>query len=444
MGVNRSETPAPGLVAVSSASAILAANNTPLRDWPAALADVAPHVRGAASAAHDSRLVAHPSSSFMNVRINRRDAIRRSVAFAAVAFTQQPLHLFGLTDPEQGTVIPFQDIQPPGKMLRWEDLTSWLTPNEQVFAVSHYGTPAVELDAWKLEISGLVQRPRTLTLAELKARKRQTVVATLECSGNSSNPGFMGAIGNVRWTGTALAPLLRETGLEKRAIEVAFFGADEKVEKIREKEYPQNFARSLSRADALRDEILLAYEMNDQPLGKDHGAPLRLVVPGWFGIAWVKWLTRIEILDRRYMSRFMARDYVTIRGEERDGKTIWRETSVGPIDVKSVVARALRLSDGTIRLQGAAWTDGTPLKQVDLQIDGGPWRNAKLDRKPHADFGWSFWSYDWKGAEPGDHVIVSRAVDADGRAQPSADDPSIKLKRTYWEANQQWPRKLRL
>jgi len=378
-------------------------------------------------------------------RLTRREMIRGSVATAALAFVQYPLSTFGFADPEEGaTLLPFLDIQPPGKMLRWEQLTSWITPNDLVFSVSHYGTPIVDANKWQLEISGLIRRPMTLSLAELKARKRKTITATLECSGNSSNPAFMGAIGNVKWTGTPLAPLLKECGLLDRAIEIVFFGADEKVEKIRDKEYLQNFARSLSRADALRDDIILAYEMNGEPLEQGHGAPLRLIVPGWFGIAWVKWLTRIEALDRRYMSKYMAREYVTIRGEERNGRSIWRETSVGPMDVKSIIARAVRLKDGTIRLSGAAWTDGTPLRRVELKIDDGGWFSVRLDEKNRSKYSWTFWNYDWRNSAPGDHTVVSRAVDAEGRSQPAADDPEIKLKRTYWEANQQWPRKIRI
>lgn len=384
----------------------------------------------------------------MHAPISRREMIRGSVAMAALALTRYPLSAFGGPDPEAGeTVIPFLDVQPvdPKRpMTKWQDLTSWITPNAQVFSVGHYGTPTVDTDKWRLEISGLVRQSKSLTLAELKARKRQHVIATLECSGNSSNPGFMGAVGNVRWTGTPLASLLRECSPLKRGIEVVFFGADEKVEKIREKDYTQNFARSLSVFDAMRDDVILAYEMNGEPLPKEHGAPVRLVVPGWFGIAWVKWLTRIEVLDRRYMSKYMGREYVTIRGEERDGKTIWRETSVGPIDVKSIVARAVRLKDGSIRLTGAAWTDGTALKKVELQIDGGSWTPVQLDPKPRAKYAWTFWQYDWRNPAAGDHTLVSRALDAEGRLQPSADDPAIKLKRTYWEANQQHPRKIRI
>jgi DMSO/TMAO reductase YedYZ molybdopterin-dependent catalytic subunit len=136
--------------------------------------------------------------------------------------------------------------------------------------------------------------------------------------------------------------------------------------------------------------------MNGEPLEQGHGAPLRLIVPGWFGIAWVKWLTRIEALDRRYMSKYMAREYVTIRGEERNGRNIWRETSVGPMDVKSIIARAVRLKDGTIRLSGAAWTDGTPLRRIELKIDDGGWFGVRLDEKNRSKYSWTFWNYDWR------------------------------------------------
>ena len=378
--------------------------------------------------------------------LTRRDMLRGSVAFAALAFAQAPLSLFGFDEPgADETVVPFLDAQPKGKMLYWQDLASWITPNDQLYSVSHYGTPEVDLGTWELEISGSVKKPKRLSLADIKTRKRKTVTATLECSGNSSNPGFMGAIGNIQWTGTPLAPLLKECHPLDRAIEAVFFGADEKVEKIRDKDYLQNFARSLSLRDVLkRDDLLLAYEMNGRPLEKVHGAPLRLIVPGWFGITWVKWLTRIELLDRRYMSKYMAREYVTIRGEERDGKTIWRETSVGPMDVKSVVARVVRRKDGSLRVTGAAWTDGTPLQRVELKIDNGNWASVELDKTRRSKYSWTFWNYGWKNPSAGDHTLVSRALDAEGRVQPSGDDPEIKLKRTYWEANQQWVRKIKI
>ena len=368
--------------------------------------------------------------------------IKGSMAMAAFALAQYPLSLFGGPEAEPGGVlIPFLDAQPPAKrQTRWQELTNWFTKSEDLYVVNHYNTPALNAEDHVLEVSGLVRKPKKLTLADIKARKRKTITATLECGGNGSATTFMGAIGNVRWTGTPLAALLDDCAPLKRGIEVVFFGSDEKIEKIREKDYAQNFARSLHISDAKRDDLLLCYEMNGQPLAKEHGFPLRLVVPGWFGITWVKWLNRIEVLDRRYMSKYMAQEYVTLRGEQRDEKTIWRLTSVGPLDIKSIIARAVQLKNGSLRLTGAAWGDGTPIKTVEVQIDGGPWLPATIDHSRRDRYTWRFFTFDWKSPSAGEHRIVSRATDEEGRVQPAADDPAIKLKKTYWEANQQWPR----
>ena len=376
--------------------------------------------------------------------LTRREMIKGSVAVAALAFAQYPLSMFGGPPADEGGVlIPFLDAQPPGKrQTRWDELTNWFTKNENLYVVSHYNTPALSAPDHILEISGLVRKPKKLSLAEIKARKRKTITATLECGGNGNGPGFMGAIGNVRWTGTPLADLLDECGPLKRGIEVVFFGADERTEKIRDNEYPQNFARSLHINDTRRDDLLLCYEMNGEPLAKEHGFPLRLIVPGWFGISWVKWLNRIEVLDRRYMSKYMAQEYVTLRGEQRGEKTIWRLTSVGPLDLKSIIARAVKLPNGTVRLTGAAWGDGTPINSVQVKIDEGPWMPATIDRSRREKYTWRFFSFDWKNPPAGEHKVVSRAIDEEGRVQPAAEDPQIKLKKTYWEANQQWPRKL--
>jgi len=371
--------------------------------------------------------------------------IRSSVALAALAMAQRPLSAFGFADPEEGaTLIPFLDKQSGRNGILWEKLVTWITPTAEVYNVQHYGTPKIDLAKWQLEIGGLVRQPRTLTLEEIRKRKRKTFTATLECSGNNNGPGFMGAIGNVQWTGTPLAPLLRECEPYKRGIEVAFFGADTQKDELRKNEYTANFSRGLHITDAMRDDLLLCYEMNGEPLTMGHGSPLRLVVPGWFGIAWVKWLSRIEVLDRRIMSKYMAREYVTLRAEERDDKTLWRETSIGPMLVKSIVARALRLKDGTVRLHGAAWGDGTPLSRVEVSIDGGAWQPVKIDTRQRSKYCWTFWSFDWPKPEAGEHTVVSRATDAEGRSQPTAEDPHIKLKKTYWEANQQWPRRIQI
>lgn len=376
--------------------------------------------------------------------LTRREMIKGSVALASLALAQYPLSLFGGPEAEDGGVlIPFLDAQPPvRRQIKWQELTGWMTPSPDLYVVQHYNTPQLKAEDHALEISGLVRKPKKLTLAEIKTRKRKTITATLECGGNGSSPSFMGAIGNVRWTGTPLVDLLEECSPLKRGIEVVFFGADQQTEKIRGNDYPQNFARSLHINDTRRDDILLCYELNGEPLAKEHGFPLRLVVPGWFGISWVKWLNRIEVLDRRYMSKYMAQEYVTLRGEERADKTIWRLTSVGPMDIKSVIARASKFKNGNIRLTGAAWGDGTPIKTVEVRIDDGPWLPATIDRRPKDKYTWRFFSFDWKNPEPGEHKVVSRAIDEEGREQPAADAPGIKLKKTYWEANQQWPRKI--
>jgi DMSO/TMAO reductase YedYZ molybdopterin-dependent catalytic subunit len=379
-------------------------------------------------------------------QINRREMIKGSVALAALGFAQYPLSLFGGPAAEEnGVLLPFLDPQPDVKQqTRWAELTSWYTKTEDLYVVKHYNLPALKAEDHLLEISGLVKKPKKLTIEEIKTRKRKTITATLECGGNGLGAGFMGAIGNVKWTGTPLVELLEECLPLKRGIEVVFFGADERIEKIREKDYLQNFARSLHINDARREDILLCYELNGAPLPKEHGFPLRLVVPGWFGISWVKWLNRIEVLDRRYMSKYMAQEYVTLRGEERPDKTIWRLTSVGPMDVKSIIARAAKLPNETIRLTGAAWGDGTPIKSVEVKIDDGPWMPARIDRSPRDRYTWRFFTFDWRNPAPGEHQVVSRATDAEDRVQPAADDPAIALKRTYWEANQQWPRKLKI
>ncbi len=384
----------------------------------------------------------------MSTQLTRRKWMRSSLAAAGVALVPSPLASFAFPPLQEGeTLVPFLDPQPVNPerpMLRWDQLESWITPQEHFFSVKHYGIPETDPGPWRLDIGGGMDRPRFFTLEELKARPRREYVATLECSGNGASEGFMGAIGNARWAGAPLAPILKECGVKRESVEVVFFGVDQGTEKIRGREYQQNFARSLSIQNAMKDTVLLAYEMNGEPLPRRHGSPLRLVVPGWYGVAWVKWLNRIELQDRRFMSRFMGRDYVTIRGQKRGDEIIWRETSVGRMNLKSIVARVTRRNNGNVRIMGAAWNDDTPLKAVELKIDDGAWLAAQLGQGLDSPHCWTFWSYDWQDPEEGEHTLVSRALDVRGRIQPASDDPVITLKKTYWEANQQVPRRVRL
>ena len=242
-------------------------------------------------------------------------------------------------------VLPWLDQRPgdppeniAGSQLVWEELDSWLTPPEKFHYVAHYGVPTSGLDAgsWHVGVSGLVADPLSLTLADLQARPRREVDFTLECSGNHGFPVVTGLIGNARWAGTPLAPVLEEARLLKDAIEVVFYGIDGGMQTIRDNTgivsagqtgtippegggltITEQFARSMSLDDALDPRNLLCYEMNGEPLPHKNGFPVRLIAPGWYGVANVKWLTRIEVRDQRHAGNFMARDYVTIREEHR-------------------------------------------------------------------------------------------------------------------------------
>lgn len=370
---------------------------------------------------------------------------RELLGFAASASFASLLASVGWAEDVEDQPIAFLDadkvMAAKGGMLNWNELKDWVIPTKDLYHVSHYGVAQVKEENYKLTIDGLVEKPQALTLDQIKSKPPQEVTRTLECGGNG-NPGFMCAIGNIKLTGTPLAPILRECGMKEDAVEVAFWGADSGTENVRDNQVKQNFSRSLSIKNALREDILLCYAMNGKPLTAGHGFPLRLVVPGWYGIAWVKWLTRIEVRERPLMQRFMAKDYVTLRGQQQGDQIVYTQTSVGPMNIKSIVARAVRRKDGTIRFSGAAWNDGTPLKAVELKIDDGEWMPAVLGEQQK--YSWTFWMYDWKDAPAGEHTIVSRAIDEKGRVQPSADDPTIKLKKTFWEANQQYPRKIKL
>jgi DMSO/TMAO reductase YedYZ molybdopterin-dependent catalytic subunit len=204
---------------------------------------------------------------------------------------------------------------------------------------------------------------------------------------------------------------------------------------------PAHFARSMSLDEAMNPNNLLCYEMNGAPLPQPHGFPMRLIAPGWYGVANVKWLDRIEVIDTRFMGRFMARDYVTIREEERGGQVVWTEQSVGRTLIKSMPVKVTR-KDGQYRIVGAAW--GAPIDRVEVQIDGGSWIEATLDRSEKAEFAWTPWSLAWTNAAPGAHTVTSRAVDTRGIVQPAMNDPRIAKKRTYWESNGQVTHRIQL
>lgn len=384
----------------------------------------------------------------------RRLLTHGSAALAGLAILQSPMLARAFPSRPGEEVIPFLAPPPEPELvktlrpLNWAELNSWITPNAQFFRVAHYDkttwltdTPVIDPGQWKLEIAGLVKQPMRLTLNALKARPRQEVTFTLECSGNRRKPFLHGLVGNARWAGTPLAPLLKKAGVQDQGIEVVFYGSDTGEEEVRGIKMPQNFARSMSLEDAMNPNNLLCYEMNGEPLPQSHGFPLRLLAPGWYGIANIKWLKRIEVRDTRFMGPWMARDYVTLREEQRNGETAWMQTSVGRALLKSVPAKVTQ-KNGNYRIVGAAW--GAPLQRVEVQIDGGPWTPATIDRSEEADFAWKMWYVDWAQASPGEHTIVSRAIDTQGNIQPAMDDPHIAKKHTTWESNEQFMRRIRI
>ena len=385
------------------------------------------------------------ATSPMDFDLTRRELLRQAglvtVGVAVTPVAGWPARWFS----QEFRVVPFTDVPEnftglrggagggfPGENRAAQDLrelSSWVTPTEDFFAVAHYGYPDLDAASYRLQVTGLVERPLTLTLDELKARPRVELNLVFECSGNSSGR-FHGMVGNSTWAGAALMPLLAEARPTAHSREVYFWGADTGTEEIRGNEYEQNFARSMSLDHVTETGPILAYEMNGKPLPVVHGFPVRLIVPGWYGICQVKWLERIELGADRLMTRFMAKDYVTLMGREENGRTEWVETSVTHQRVKSVVARVTR-SGNRFRVFGVAWSDGTPLDRVEVRFDDGAWRAATMER-PDDPHSWTFFTFDREGLEPGEHTVVSRATDEEGRTQPV----DLSMKRTRWENNE--------
>ena len=376
--------------------------------------------------------------------VSRRDALASGGAAAAgLALLPSASFARWVDAMDQEAVVPWIDRPDEGmrenvNVLDWEQVASWTTPTDQMFRVGHYGQPEIDVADWTLTIGGMVDRPSRLTLAEIREMPRRAVTMTLECAGNRGFGGFMGAVHNARWGGTQLAPVLESAGVQERGIEVVFWGADTGEEEVRDTVMTQNFARSMSIEDAMDPNIILCYEVNGEPLPTAHGFPLRLIAPGWYGVANVKWLERIEVRDTRHMGRFMGRDYVTLREQDVNGVTTWTESSVGRARINSIPGRVTY--DGERhRIHGAAW--GADIASVEVRVDSGGWQRATLGEGRDDPHTWTFWHLDWN-ARPGERAITSRAIDRDGNIQPDPSDPWLTSKKTYWESNGQVTRRV--
>ena len=300
-----------------------------------------------------------------------------------------------------------------------------ITPTGLHYLLTHFDIPYIDATSWNLSIDGLVSNPTTLTLDDVKAMPRVTTAVTMECAGNGralmspravSQPWHLEAIGTAEWTGTPLKGVLREAGIRNTAVEVLFTGLDRGLE-AGEFSYYQ---RSLSIEEASRDEALLAYEMNGSPLEPQHGHPLRLVVPGWYGMTSVKWLGSIEAIGEPFNGFQMASyRYRTAEDDEGEPVSLIRvKALMVPPGVPDFLTRVRALEPGDVELVGMAWAGRNAVTRVEVSVDGGSsWSDAELG-EPVSRFAWTPWSFTWQ-ATAGRHSLKVRAADSVGNVQPT-------------------------
>jgi len=384
----------------------------------------------------------------MTTQHTRREILRESLAVAGLSVLGIPEWAFPALAQSE-TLVAFTDLPQdmnltPSADRRIVDIRKIdgpFTPKDQFYTIQHYGHPEVDPGTFRLKISGLVDRPKSLSLDDLRGMRSAELVAGFECSGNRRP--LQGLSGNGRWTGVPLRAVLDQAGVKAQAREFVFFGADHGDEDVefRTQKYKveQQFGRSLSREKALSPEPFLAYALNGEPLTKHQGSPLRLIVPGWYGVANVKWLSEIHVQEDQYLGKFQARWYRTLKGEMINGEMKWTEAAITHMQLKSFIARVT--SDGSrYKVLGVVLNDGTPLKSVEVRVDDGPWQAATMDPSTSSKYSWKLFNYTWNGATRGEHTLVSRVTDVNGKIQPTAEE--LESKKTFLEDNSQFPRKV--
>ena len=304
-----------------------------------------------------------------------------------------------------------------------EALRHDVTPSGLHYLLIHFDIPDADESRWQLSIEGLVEKPRVFSVAELKGLPSRTVRVTMECAGNGrgqlsprypSVPWLEEGVSTAEWTGVPLQTVLSHATLSPKSTEIAFHGADRGIDAGVE----HYFARSLAREDALRDDVLVAYAMNGAPLPPQHGAPLRLVVPRWYGMASVKWLRSIEALDRPFDGLQQARGYHfrRVAGEKGEPCTLMRVNSLmAPPGIPDFYTRRRIVEAGAVEITGRAWSGAAPVERLEFGLDGH-WTAARVAPQQHA-LSWMRWSFVWH-ATPGEHELACRATDAAGNTQP--------------------------
>jgi DMSO/TMAO reductase YedYZ molybdopterin-dependent catalytic subunit len=337
-------------------------------------------------------------------------------------------------EPQPFTGLIVRDRDPENLEFPFSALNSFVTSNEQFFVRSHFAVPKLEPDKWRLSVEGLVKQPCQITYDELLKMPSRTVMMTLECAGNSRiflSPKVsglqweLGAVGNAEWIGVPLAAVLKRAGVKPGAVEVVLEGADSgEIKKEPVSPGKIHFARGLPLAKALMPEVILAYHMNGEPLSRAHGFPVRAIVPGWYGMASVKWLHRIVVSDTIFRGYFQTSDYTF--WEQREELPI-QLLPVTEVEVKAQIARPvlheILPANSVYRIHGAAWTGDSDITKVEVSVDGGnAWEEAKLlgTAVPYA---WRLWDYHWRTpAQPGAYTVRARATDARGNVQPMQRD----------------------
>jgi DMSO/TMAO reductase YedYZ molybdopterin-dependent catalytic subunit len=315
--------------------------------------------------------------------------------------------------------LALRQVELPLEALRYD-----VTPVGLHYTLNHFDVPHLAANGYRLAVEGLVHEPLSLSLEALMALPRVTRRVTLECAGNGragmtprypSMPWMYGAASTAEWTGVRLSEVLAQAQLLPEAVEVVFFGADRGFDAGVEHFY----GRSLTPAQALGDDVLLVFAMNGQPLLPQHGFPLRLIVPGWYGMASVKWLTRIVAIDHAFdgYQQMVGYHYRKFAGDPGVPVTFMRVKSLMlPPGIPDWYTRTRMVDRGRVELMGRAWSgDGVAVTRVEMAVDGA-WRDARLDLSP-APYAWQAWRFDWDAA-PGEHELMCRATDAAGNVQP--------------------------
>jgi DMSO/TMAO reductase YedYZ molybdopterin-dependent catalytic subunit len=309
--------------------------------------------------------------------------------------------------------------------MQLEGLRYDLTPAGMHYLLVHFDVPEADETTWTLSIGGLVRNPLELTMADLRARPSVTMPVTMECAGNGrarltprpiSQPWLTEAIGTAAWTGTPLRSLLEEAGTGDETVELVFRGGDHGIQS----DVEQDYERSLSIEDAMREEVLLAYEMNGAPLPPQHGYPLRLVVPGWYGMTSVKWLTSIMAVAQPFEG-FQMLSYRFRQQPEDEGEPVTRmspRSLLVPPGFPDFMTRRRFVDVGDHVLRGRAWSGWGPIERVEVSTDGGDtWAEAALGA-PASPFAWTRFDFVWQATEPGEFELCCRATDAEGNTQP--------------------------